>query len=88
MSWFASRTILFALVTGLMALATIFFKQDLSELAGPVTDALLALGIVYTTYRTIKGRFNAKEEIKTRSNPGGPFNPNAKVVKGERWSSK
>ena len=85
--WWQSKTILFGLVSGVLALVAIFFKHDLKEFTGQITDALLALGTIYTTYRIVKGRIDADTAIK-RTNPGGPFNPNADVRKGTRAKRK
>jgi drug/metabolite transporter (DMT)-like permease len=81
--WWKSRTIIFALVAGLLTLITIFFKTDLSEFTGQITDSVLAMFAAYATFATIRGRVLADRAIK-RTSPGGGFNPNAEVRKAEK----
>ena len=81
--WYSSRTILAALVSGILAIVAIFFKYDVQEFAGGITDAILAAIALGSMIATISGRIRAKDQIG-KTIPGGPFNPHAEIKPGRR----
>ena len=81
--WYLSRTILSALVSGILAIVAIFFKYDVQEFAGSITDAILAAIALASMIATISGRVRAKDQIG-KTIPGGPFNPHAETKLGRR----
>jgi len=83
--WYSSRTILAALVSGILAIVAIFFKYDIQEFSGGITDAILAAIALGSMIVTISGRIRAKDQIG-KTIPGGIFNPHATVKKPERMN--